>query len=245
LEAHKEGLSSQRISLSLSVDSNDEYSPLLPFQEGERRFMILEIRDHGPGLSPDKVEKLFDLKTGNQDSGDLLGLSLAGGIVDAHHGFIDVQSVQGEGTTLRVFLPIDQIPGGEHPRETETFGQNRKSKILVCDDEMLMRQITSSILGRLGFEVLFTSDGYAALEEYEEKKEDIALVILDMLMPGMDGAELFRELKKRDPDVKVILASGFGKFGKIEDALENGAQGYLQKPFGMDSMAAALKQALG
>jgi two-component system cell cycle sensor histidine kinase/response regulator CckA len=107
-----------------------------------------------------------------------------------------------------------------------------------------MKQVTTSILSRLGYEVIFTSDGYAAIEEYKERMDEIDLVLLDMLMPGIDGVDLYRRLKEINPEVKVILSSGFGRFGKIEEALEQGIAGYLQKPFGLESLSKALKEAL-
>ena len=116
--------------------------------------------------------------------------------------------------------------------------------ILVCDDEAMMRQLASSILQRFGFTPLQASEGYSTLEIFQEKIQDIRLVIMDMLMPGMQGLELFRALKKIDPRVKVLLSSGFGQSDQVEAALKEGASGFLQKPYGYEKLGKKILEIL-
>jgi PAS domain S-box-containing protein len=211
---------------------------ILPIQNQGQNYVLLEVQDTTQGLAAEWANQLIDPFQGG---GEKQGLSLVAAILEAHHGFLDLETYTEKGSCLRLFFPVE---GRMVSRPQESSTDEVHGKILVCDDETLMKQVTTSILSRLGYEVIFTSDGYAAIEEYKERMEEIDLVLLDMLMPGIDGVDLFRKLKEINPEVKVILSSGFGRFGKIEEALEQGIAGYLQKPFGLESLSKALKDAL-
>jgi len=105
--------------------------------------------------------------------------------------------------------------------------------ILLIDDEVLIRKTGHRLLSRLGYSVLLAADGQEALELYREKQGDVSLVLLDMIMPGMTGRETFEQLQKINPSVKVLLTSGYDKNDKIDQLIDAGAAGFLQKPYNM------------
>jgi DNA-binding NtrC family response regulator len=115
---------------------------------------------------------------------------------------------------------------------------------MVCDDEVLMRQVTSKLLRKMGYRTVEAADAVTALEQYRLHAQELVLVVLDVLLPGRSGFEVFRDLHEFDPDLPVLLSSGFGKGEQVSRALKEGLAGFLQKPFGYEGLRGAVEAAL-
>lgn len=152
-------------------------------------------------------------------------------IIKQHHGFINVESFPAKGTTFSIFLPIHEEKQEKAVSEPQTNQELIKhtGKVLVIDDEEVIRLTAQAILEESGYTVFSSAGGTQGIEMYKEEKFDI--VILDMSMPEMSGYETFEELKKIDPSVKVLLASGFKKDERVQTLLDKGVSGFIQKPY--------------
>ncbi len=198
------------------------------------QYVLMIVSDTGCGMDSEVKEHIFEpfFTTKEKGKGTGLGLSMVYGITRNHKGFIDIYSELGKGSTFKVYLPLCLEKGEpvafSSPREQNLNGVET---ILVVDDEEFLRELAYDILSASGYTVLTAADGDEALELYSKRVEDIDLVILDMIMPNKSGYEVFQALKKVNPSVKTILASGFSKTQQIEECLKTGIINFLQKPY--------------
>ncbi len=196
-------------------------------------------------MSEEDIEKVFDPFFSSKFIGRGLGLPVALGIVQAHGGSITVESSQGRGSVFRVYLPLSTEPaislpeGVVHAPEHEGDG----TLLLVDDDDMLI-QSTGALLGRLGFTVHTAKDGVEALEVFRQHRGEIRCVLTDLSMPRLDGWGLLSALRQLDPDLPVILASGYDKGQVLADTHPDQPQAFLSKPFDLRQLREALGQAL-
>jgi PAS domain S-box-containing protein len=211
---------------------------------GSRRaYLMITVRDTGVGIPPEVRPRIFEpfFTTKARGKGTGLGLATAYAIVKAHGGAIDVSSEQGRGTAVRIFVPLSAK--ASRPRRVEpVVERERHARILVVDDEPAIRDLTSDILSELGYDVVLASSGQEALEKYDARSTD--LVVLDIIMPGMNGLETFRRLRQVDPGARVLLSSGYSPEGTASEALENGALGFVQKPYRVADLSKAVQVAL-
>jgi len=209
------------------------------------RYVVVSITDTGIGMDKFVREHVFDpfFTTKEIGKGTGLGLSTAYGIVRNHRGTIRVQSEVNRGTTFEIYLPAKYEPYQKEEETTtkasETTVQG-KGKILVVDDEDVFREMMRDVLSYLGYEVIASENGKEGIKAYQEHMEEIDLVILDMNMPVMDGKEMFRELKKIDPNVKALLATGFALDGEVQGLMDEGIMGFIQKPFMIEDISMAI-----
>jgi len=205
----------------------------------EGDYWCLSVQDHGVGMSPEVAAQVFDpyftTKPGGQGLG--LGLPLVYSVAEGLGGFVDLDSAPGRGTVVRVFLPAWK----RAPAPEEDAGEGF---ILLCDDEPLMRQVAGKILKLQGYRILEAQDGAAALDLFRSQANRIRLIILDMVLPGIPGLEVFREIHKMAPEVPVLLSSGFGRGDGVDQALAEGVTGFLQKPYRAEALGEAVRQAL-
>jgi len=176
----------------------------------------------------------FTTKPNSQGLG--LGLPLVYSLVEGLGGFIEVTSALGSGTQVKVALPA----AAASPTPRVAAGP-----ILLCDDEPLMRQVAGKILRHLGYQVLEAQDGATALELFHAHAGRIRLVILDMVLPGIPGINVFRDIHQQRPGLPVLLTSGFGRGEDVEQAVAEGVSGFLQKPYRAETLADAVRAALG
>lgn len=204
----------------------------------EGAYWCLSVRDHGVGMSAEVADQVFDpyFTTKPDGQGLGLGLPLVYSLTEVLGGFVDLSSAPGEGTLVRVCLPA---------HEANTAPLPQSGAILICDDEPLMRQVAGKILRHQGYEVLEAADGPAALELLRAEEGRIKLVILDMVLPGIPGLEVFREIHQRAPGVPVLLSSGFGRGEGVDQALAEGVTGFLQKPYRAVALSEAVRRAIG
>jgi PAS domain S-box-containing protein len=209
------------------------------------RWVVLTVRDTGVGMAPEVRARIFEpfFTTKARGKGTGLGLATSYAIVKAHGGAIDVASEPGRGTQVRIFLPASNKP--TQPRRAEpAIERERGARILVVDDEPAIRDLTSDILNEVGYEVVLASSGPEAIDRFSRDPAAIDLVILDIIMPGMNGLETFRRLRQVDPRARVLLSSGYSPEGTAAEALEAGALGFVQKPYRVADLSKAVQNAL-
>jgi PAS domain S-box-containing protein len=219
-----------------------------PDEAPSGRCVFLEVSDNGCGMDANTIERLFDPFFTTKFTGRGLGMSAVLGIVRGHTGAIVVDSVPAQGTTVRVLFPAIDAPAGtlEHGGRHEADRSWRGSgTILLVDDEQAVRALGRHLLERLGFGVVTASDGIEALEAYRNHAGEFACVVLDRSMPGLDGAQVLGELKRLDPDVRVVLSSGLAESQLEEEFGDRGVSACLTKPYRLKVLAETLRLALG
>jgi CheY-like chemotaxis protein len=188
---------------------------------------------------------IFDpfFTTKEQGKGTGLGLSAVYGIVQEHHGCINVNSEEGVGTVFHVMLPLAEedtlVLGKKEQQSVRGTG-----RILFVDDEELIRSSGKFILEELGYEVILAENGRDAVEIFQKRQKEIDLVILDMIMPEMNGTESFYKMREIDPNCKVIISSGFVKNESLDDLHQDGLVGFVNKPFRIAELSYLLSNVL-
>ncbi|MFO0851743.1 MAG: PAS domain S-box protein [Gemmataceae bacterium] len=211
------------------------------------RYVSLEVSDTGCGMTAETAARVFEPFFTTKFTGRGLGMSAVRGILKQHRGAIKVYSAVGQGTTVKVLLPLaaDAPP----PRPTsapgvpDRFGGGRL--ILVVDDEEAIRTFARRLLERAGFAVELAADGRDGLEAFRRRPEAFAAVLLDLTMPHLDGADTFRELRRVRADVPVILSSGFGKDDATAGLEGKGLAGFVRKPFRVQELLGTLRAVVG
>ena len=207
-------------------------------------YALVEVDDTGTGIPTNVRDRIFEpyftTKTQGAVKGTGLGLATVFGIVESHKGRVDIARTGPGGTTMRVVLPLipgarDQPVAAARPRVSEVKG---RGTVLVVDDEPLVLRIAARALEDLGYRVLTASDGQSAVETFRANRVDA--VVLDLVMPVMGGRETFKELHAIDPQVKVVLITGYGLNHEAQELLDLGVRGYLAKPFSIAELSTAL-----
>ncbi|NQS98976.1 MAG: PAS domain S-box protein [candidate division Zixibacteria bacterium] len=209
-------------------------------------YIQISIQDTGYGIPSEVIERIFEpfYTTKATGKGTGLGLSMAYGIVKGHEGWMEVQSIIGKGTTFKVFLPrVDELPAETVEKEPE-IAQGGDETILLVDDEEIVRNLGTSILQQFGYNILTAIDGADAVEIYQKMGAEIDLVILDLTMPKKSGRETFLDLKKANPEVKIVISSGFSRIGSVDDLMKMGAKGFVQKPYRIGQLLSTVREAL-
>ncbi len=207
----------------------------------------MTVTDTGRGISAQDISKIFEpfyTKKPRGRSGTGLGLAVVWGTVKDHHGYIDVQSAEGEGATFTVYFPVTrEEPGKPETTVAVSTYAGRGESILVVDDVHEQRELAASMLGRLGYRVETVSSGEEAVSRVGGMKPD--LVILDMIMdPGIDGLETYRRIRELNPRQKTIIVSGFSETERVKMAQELGAGAFVRKPYVKETIGLAVRREL-
>ena len=210
------------------------------------RYVHLSLTDTGKGMDEATLARIFEPFFTTKDVGQGTGLGLATvyAIIKQHRGIIRVDSQPGQGSTFHIFLPVSAKAAVTEPARDDAVLRGAGTVLLV-DDEDGIRLVAGRILQKLGYQVLPAASGLQALEIYRQERGCIDLVILDMLMPGMGGAETFQELKGIDPGVRVLLSSGYSLNGEAQQAMAAGARGFIQKPYRLAALSHKVAEIIG
>ena len=214
-------------------------------------YLVVTASDTGCGMPPEVRERIFEplFTTRNQGEGTGMGLATAYGIVKDHGGWVQVESEVGRGTAFDIYLPAAPAPSREGaplgtPVETPPPVRGTGS-ILVVDDESVVRDVATAMLETLGYEVIVACSGEEALRYCQANRDRPDLVLLDMVMPGMDGRACFEALRRLDPRARVLLSTGYDRDDRARDMLRQGMLGIVRKPYNMRTLSSAIAKALG
>jgi two-component system cell cycle sensor histidine kinase/response regulator CckA len=218
----------------------------LPFAVGAGRYVKISVTDTGVGMNEKTRERIFDpfFTTKEMGRGTGLGLAMVYGIIKGHDGTIRVYSEPGRGTTFQIYLPASEKEVVKAVAASEKILKGTET-ILLVDDEKTVLSVSRELLKFLGYRLYAAGGGQEAIAVYMEKRGEIDLVILDMIMPGMSGGETFDHLREIDPAIRVLLASGYSIEGQAQEILDRGCNGFLQKPFHLEKLAKKVREVLG
>ena len=216
-----------------------------PFEVPGGNYVKVSVTDTGVGIDEEIIERIFEpfFTTKDVGKGTGLGLASAYGIIKNHNGIIRVYSEKDHGTTFNIYLPSSDL---EDPVDAEVNSELLKGKetILLVDDEEGTILVEKLMLEELGYTVFPARSGKQAIELYNENKADFDLVALDMIMPEMSGKDTYDELKKINPNVRVLLVSGYSLNKQIEELMGLGCKGYIQKPFDIVQLSQKIREVL-
>ncbi|MEW5725149.1 MAG: PAS domain S-box protein [Thermodesulfobacteriota bacterium] len=209
------------------------------------RYVELMVSDTGTGMDAATKARIFDpfFTTKEMGRGTGLGLASSYGIIRAHAGYIEVESAPGAGATFRLYLPASARDAPSPPADEPPLLPGRET-ILIVDDEETVLEVWAELLDELGYRVLKAANGEAALETYAAQGGAIDLVVLDLIMPGLGGGEVYDRLKAMNPGVRVLLASGYSLDGEAEEILRRGCDGFIQKPFNLEQFSRKAREVL-
>jgi signal transduction histidine kinase/ActR/RegA family two-component response regulator len=208
--------------------------------------VLLTVTDTGSGMDEDTLQHIFEpfYTTKGVGEGTGLGLAMVHGIVKQHGGHIRCYSERGKGTSFNIYFPSLLSEEIKEKAVKRPMPQGGSETILLVDDEEMIRDLGSRILTKAGYKVITASNGKEALDTYQQRSDEIALVLLDLMMPEMGGKQCLEGLLSMNPSVKVIIASGYAAGGPTKERLDAGAKGFVNKPYDMRQMLEVLRQVL-
>lgn len=213
--------------------------------EGE--YWVISIKDSGVGINKTDLPNIFTpfFTTKGKGKGTGLGLSMAYSIIKQHKGSIMVSSERGVGTTFNIYLPgLKREPDSKRVKNQQEEIVKGEGLILVIDDEIVLRDMARMMLEECGYKTVVAEDGKEGLKIFKKQHAEIDGVLLDMVMPRMSGKETYKKMKEIDPDVKVLLSSGYKQDKRISSVLNMGARGFIQKPYDLKALSIAIKKYL-
>jgi PAS domain S-box-containing protein len=232
----------------ISTDNHYVDTPINAYESIEEGdYVTVAISDTGTGIPSVEIDKIFEpfyTKKIMGRSGTGLGMAVVWGTVKDHDGFIDVQSTVGKGTIFTLYFPItrEKLDTNKSSIKIEDYKGNGES-ILVVDDIQEQREIASGMLKKMGYNVSLAASGEEAVTYMKQKRAD--LLVLDMIMkPGIDGLETYQRILEMHPDQKAVIASGFSETNRVKQAQKIGAKAYIRKPYSLEKIGMAIKDAL-
>ena len=208
-------------------------------------YVLLTVTDTGMGMDKRTMEKIFDpfFTTKEMGRGTGLGLASVYGVIKGHGGYIDADSTEGHGATFSIHLAASEKKVQKAVRTADQFAKGTGTVLLVDDEETVL-EVSKGLLEAMGYQVLMAKDGKEAIEVYEKSRDDIDVVLLDMVMPKVGGGEAYDRMRQINPHVKVLLSSGFSIDGEASAILDRGCNGFIQKPFTVKELSEKIKKIL-
>lgn len=215
----------------------------------KKKFVSVLVADTGIGMDQSTLEHLFEpfFTTKEDGKGTGLGLTSAYGIVKGHGGYIDVESTPGKGTRFNMYFPayrksVKPVVRARTITIKPDIHFRTDGTVLFVDDDQIIREVSARMLETVGFRVKKASNGRQAIDIWKRMGEKIDLVILDLMMPDMNGDEVFKKIKKIDPKVKVLISSGKGCNERVEQMMKHGCLGFIEKPFNIDQLSQKIEE---
>jgi len=208
-------------------------------------YVLLMVTDTGMGMDKETLERIFDpfFTTKEMGRGTGLGLASVYGIIKGHGGYVDVDSKEKHGSTFSIFLPASEKEVRKRVKSADRVIKGTGTVLLVDDEEVIV-EVGRDLLKAMGYRALVAKDGKEAVEVYKKNRDDIDIVVLDMVMPNIGGGEAYDRMKEINPDIKVLLSSGFSVDGDATEILERGCNGFIQKPFTIKDLSAKIREIL-
>ncbi len=212
----------------------------------EGYYVYIDVIDTGHGMSSSTMQQVFDPFFSTKFIGRGLGLPSSLGLIQAHRGTIKILSTMGKGTSVKVLIPVGKNQSDHIEKLVNSTNSHTTvtGTILLVEDEDIVSQVTRTMLEKQGYKVLDAVNGFDAVNIYREKSEEIVLVLLDNTMAGMSGEETFKSLKEINPDVLVILSSGYGREEATQKFADGDLAGFIQKPYNLKTLITSLQKVL-
>lgn len=209
-------------------------------------YVVVRVTDTGDGMPQEVLAHIFEpfFTTKEQGQGSGMGLAMVYGIVKNHHGYIGVSSTPGVGTTMRVYFPSVLCDEPQVTSEIAVKPSEGTGHVLIIDDEEAVAEAADAILEFLGYTTTIRLSGVEAVKWFQHSSQQVDLVLLDMVMPDMSGPECFTELRRIRPDSKILLCSGYDRNHAVQELLNQGVVGFIQKPYDLDELAQVCADAL-
>jgi PAS domain S-box-containing protein len=216
-----------------------------PYKPKSGDYILLKVKDTGTGMDQKIMDRIFEpfFTTKELGRGSGLGLASVYGIIKGHGGYIDVESKKGQGVIFNIYLPASEESVQKTPEISGRIMEGNET-ILLVDDEALVIDVGVQLLEKLGYTVFEAQSGRDAIRIFTEHNRTIDMLILDMVMPGMGGGEVYDQIKRIDPKVKVLLSSGYSIDGQATEILNRGCEGFIQKPFNMEDLSKKIREVL-
>jgi CheY-like chemotaxis protein len=230
-----------------NVEIDDQYARM-NLGSSPGRYVRISVTDTGVGIPPGVLDKIFEpfFTTKEHGKGTGLGLSTVVGIAKGHGGFVNAYSELGRGAEFSLNLPVaESMPVDEITAEIVDIPLGHGETILVVDDEAAIREITKGTLETFGYRALTASDGSEGVAVYLENRDEISIVVLDMMMPIMDGPQTIRALRRLDPALKIVGTSGLGAQDRVKEATQAGVTAFIAKPYTASQLLRVLAEILG
>ena len=230
----------------MECDSEYLSTAFMNDQLPDGKYVYLEVSDTGSGMNEETLSKLFDPFFTTKSTGRGLGLSAVLGIIRGHRGTVKVYSEPGKGTSFKILIP--SVEGDPQVLTVSNVSEQdsvQRGTLLLVDDEASIREIGKAMLEKSGYAVITSSDGREALDIFRKRHDEIDCVILDLTMPHMDGEETFREMRRVQSDVCVIISSGYNRQDVTRRFIGKGLAGFIQKPYRLSELTAKLKEVIG
>ena len=217
-----------------------------PFGERPGDYVKISVTDTGVGMDEVIRQRIFEpfFTTKKMGRGTGLGLAFVHGIIRNHGGIINIESEKGKGTRFDIYLPASKKKVTKKEERPEDNILRGTETVLLVDDEDGILNVGKAMLGEMGYKVLLAGSGKEAVEVYRKHRDKIDLVILDMIMPEMSGSEAYKRMKKNNPGVKALLASGYSIDGQAAEIMELGCNDFIQKPFNIKELSWKIRKIL-
>jgi len=228
-----------------TANVTDQEMKSMPYTPKPGKYIMIKVKDNGTGMDQKTIARIFQpfFTTKEMGLGSGLGLASAYGIIKGHGGYIDVESKKGHGSVFSIYIPASEALIQKEPIISERIEKGEETILLVDDEEMII-DVGVQFLEKLGYTVLEAKGGKEAIQIYQENKDIIDMVILDMIMPDMGGSEVYDKIKAIDPEVKVLLSSGYSVEGQATEILKRGCNSFIQKPFNLESLSGKIREVL-